>query len=117
MIYCNLDFWTEILPIVEFVLEEEIGDEEAVRLIQQSGGGGSSGDGDGSTKENRGDEDGHWRQTESGDAQALTLDSSPTHSQNNDDPFTANLMNFYVSKLDLLPSLVPQSAHCTSVVL
>lgn len=78
-------------------MDEEITDEEAVRLIQQSGGGGV-GDGDSSAKETKEEED-HWRQSDSGDAQALTFDDSQTHSQNTDDPFTANLMNFYVSSL------------------
>ncbi|XP_045581276.1 intraflagellar transport protein 122 homolog [Procambarus clarkii] len=86
----------EILPLVEFVLEEGITDEEAVRLIQHSGGGGSARDKKGSVGENDDEEeDNHWKQTDSGGAQALTLDTSPTHSQNDDDPFTANLMNFY----------------------
>ncbi|KAK3882424.1 hypothetical protein Pcinc_013198 [Petrolisthes cinctipes] len=86
----------EILPVVEFVLEEEITDEEAIHLIQQSGGGGvkDSEEGEG---EGEGGEGGHWRQSDTGAAQALTLDSSPSQSpsHSNHDPFTANLMNFY----------------------
>ena len=77
------------------MLEEDISDEEAVRLIMQSGGYSSG------RKNSIGgrdiEEEDRWKETETGDAQALTLDSSPTHSTN-DDPFTANLMSFYVSQ-------------------
>ena len=88
----------EILPVVEFVLEEGVTDEEAVRLIQQSGGG-NAGDLEDPSNEKEEEEDSRWKQTQSGSAQALTLDSSPTHGTSTEDPFTANLMSFFVSFL------------------
>ena len=85
-------YLTEILPVVEFVLEEGLSDEDALHLIQQSGGSDSK---DGDTKDE--EEDNHWKRSDSGTAEALTFDGSPTHAELSDDPFTANLMNFYVS--------------------
>ncbi|KAK7079218.1 hypothetical protein SK128_004845, partial [Halocaridina rubra] len=86
-------FSFEILPVVEFVLEEDITDEEAVRLIQQSGLGGGTDQEDIPKVEDE-KEDKRWKQTESGNAQALTLDGSPSPSPG-DDPFTTNLLSFY----------------------
>ncbi|XP_066967390.1 intraflagellar transport protein 122 homolog isoform X2 [Macrobrachium rosenbergii] len=104
----------EILPVVEFVLDEDITDEEGVRLIQQSGGNGPD-DQEGGSKENDdGDDDdgddNRWKQTHSGNAQALTLDSSPVHGSNNEDPFTANLMSFYPGGSEYQPVLLNRTA-------
>lgn len=88
-------FFSEILPVVEFVVEEEITDEEAVHLIQQSGSGKSDRVGSANEGEEEQNEDNRWKETESGDAQALMLDGSPSHMQNSD-PFTSNLLGFYV---------------------
>ncbi|XP_050737940.1 intraflagellar transport protein 122 homolog [Eriocheir sinensis] len=86
----------EILPVVEFMLEEEISDEEAMHLIQQSGGGDSGSEDDPKPNGDEEEEENHWRRSDSGNAQALTLDGdSPDPADPSDDPFTANLMNFY----------------------
>ena len=78
------------------MLEEGISDEEALHLIQQSGGSESKDSSD--TKGAYDDEeDNHWKRSDSGTAEALTFDGSPTHTEQSDDPFTTNLMNFYVS--------------------
>ncbi|XP_047473268.1 intraflagellar transport protein 122 homolog [Penaeus chinensis] len=84
----------EILPVVEFVVEEEITDEEAVHLIQQSGSGKTDRVGSANDGEEEQNEESRWKETESGDAQALMLDGSPSHMQNSD-PFTSNLLGFY----------------------
>ncbi|CAL4124428.1 unnamed protein product, partial [Meganyctiphanes norvegica] len=82
----------EILPMVEFSLDEGITDEEAVRLIQQSSGSVNNtqhnGTADQEIQEDR------WQESADGDNQALTLSSSPTNTGNSD-PFTGNLMSFY----------------------
>lgn len=99
-VHCTFTVYlSEILPVVEFVLEEGITDEEAIHLIQQSGGGVK--DNEGGEGEEEGGEGDRWRQSDTGAAQALTLDSSPPQSPSHTthDPFTANLMNFYVSHL------------------
>lgn len=80
------------------MLEEEISDEEAMHLIQQSGGGDTSNEDDSKPNGDEEEEENHWRRSDSGSAQALTLDGdSPDPTDPTDDPFTANLMNFYVS--------------------
>lgn len=94
--------YTEILPVVEFVLDEGISDEEAMHLIQQSGGSDSGNEDDSKTNDDEDEEENHWRRSDSGNAQALTFDgSSPDPADPSDDPFTANLMNFYVSTTSL----------------
>ncbi|XP_076048143.1 intraflagellar transport protein Oseg1 [Oratosquilla oratoria] len=94
----------EILPVVEFVLDESLTDEEALRLIQQSNSSQNIGTGDGDNED-----DGRWKETESGDAQALTLESSPSHGPQ-DDPFTANLMSFYQGGSEFQPVVVGRKA-------
>lgn len=94
---------------MEFVIEEEIPDEEAVHLIQQSGSGKTDRVGSAKDGEEQQNEDNRWKETESGDAQALMLDGSPSHAQNND-PFTSNLLGFYVRFEDFAPlSFTPHS--------
>lgn len=89
---------SEILPVVEFVLEEGISDEEAMHLIQQSGGNDSGNEDNSKANGEEEEEENHWKRSDSGNAQALTLDGgSPDPTDPSDDPFTANLMNFYVS--------------------
>lgn len=68
----------EILPLVEFQLEQSISDEEAIRLIESSTG---------DKKAN----DGGWKEeAQDGDVQVLRMDEAPQ------DPFTASIMNFDV---------------------
>ncbi|XP_064120336.1 intraflagellar transport protein 122 homolog [Macrobrachium nipponense] len=73
-------------------------------------------DQEGGSKENDGndddedDDDSRWKQTHSGNAQALTLDSSPVHGSNNEDPFTANLMSFYPGGSEYQPVLLNRAA-------
>lgn len=84
------------------MLEEGISDEEAIHLIQQSGGSDIGSEEDSKTNGDEEEEENHWRRSDSGNAQALTLDGgSPDPADPNDDPFTANLMNFYVSMICL----------------
>ncbi|KAL0279839.1 UNVERIFIED_CONTAM: hypothetical protein PYX00_001315 [Menopon gallinae] len=76
----------EILPLVEFFLEDDISDEEAVRLIDtppvpQNGSG-----------------DGEWVQSENEVYQALQLNESPAS-----DPFTAKLVSFEGDEDKFLP--------------
>nr|XP_026691357.1 intraflagellar transport protein 122 homolog [Ciona intestinalis] len=77
----------EVLPLVEFTLEEGIGDEEACRLI------------DSSIKQAKSNE---WKDTER-DAQTLRMDE-----EEEEDPFTARLLTFEGGG-DYLPVVVNRS--------
>ncbi|KAK6627629.1 hypothetical protein RUM44_010107 [Polyplax serrata] len=84
-------FSFEILPLVEFVLEEGITDEEAVKLIETppSTGAGREKKGDG------------WVQTKSDTFQMLQFDENQTV-----DPFTVKLVNFEVEGEEFVPVTV-----------
>lgn len=73
-----------------------------MHLIQQSGGSDSGNEDDSKTAADEEEEENHWKRSDSGNAQALTFDGgSPEPADPSDDPFTANLMNFYVSVICL----------------
>ena len=80
----QISFFTEILPVVEFQLEEDMTDEEAERLLFQS---------DSRSKDSGNEEPNQWK-ADDGDAQALNLEEE---TQTSGDPFTNHLSNFNVS--------------------
>ncbi|CAG0883204.1 unnamed protein product [Darwinula stevensoni] len=70
----------EVLPLVEFVLEDGITDEEAQRLIEAAPNSSSS-------REN-------WRESKSEGTQMLRLDEPEIEMPASEDPFTARLLAF-----------------------
>ncbi|KAF4531888.1 hypothetical protein B566_EDAN000917 [Ephemera danica] len=74
--WCHSYVSFEILPLVEFELEDSITDEEAIRLIE-------------STPENKTKSSGGWKEeAHDSDVQVLRMDDTPH------DPFTAPIMSF-----------------------
>ena len=84
MLYCIL----EVLPLVEFVIESDITDEEAVRLIEAAPPEEKS-----ASNPNY---DG-WKETASGNTQTLMFEDTA-----NIDPFTPKLMSFQVRKRQII---------------
>ncbi|EEB18094.1 conserved hypothetical protein [Pediculus humanus corporis] len=89
-------FSFEILPLVEFVLEDGITDEEAVKLIETPPSYGSE------SKDNK--ENG-WIQTEGESYQMLHFEENSSTV----DPFTAKLVNFDIEKDGFTPVTVNRS--------
>lgn len=81
-------YFTEVLPLVEFILEDDITDEEAVRLIETPPS---------STVNNNGD----WVSSENENFQTLQLDDNSSV-----DPFTAKLINFEGDGEEFVPVVV-----------
>ncbi|XP_048590687.1 intraflagellar transport protein 122 homolog isoform X2 [Nematostella vectensis] len=80
----------EVLPLVEFVLEDDISDEEAIKLIEAE-----------PTNQRRKDLS-KWQTTDMGNVQTLSL-SDPPPSNDDDDPFTAKLMSFEQGGSEFVP--------------
>ncbi|XP_063240162.1 intraflagellar transport protein 122 homolog isoform X2 [Bacillus rossius redtenbacheri] len=80
----------EILPLVEFQLEEGISDEEAVRLI------------DAPAPTSEGSEHGGWKQSVGENYQAMQFDDQSSAP----DPFTARLMSFETDSEEFVPVVV-----------
>ncbi|KAK3754001.1 hypothetical protein QZH41_009256 [Actinostola sp. cb2023] len=96
----------KVLPLVEFILEVDIGDTEAVKLIETEP----------STQRKK--DLSKWKATDMGNVQTLTLNDMPLDDDEDQDPFTAKLMSFEVSiakeglslylyELDVLRALRP----------
>ncbi|XP_019647680.1 PREDICTED: intraflagellar transport protein 122 homolog [Branchiostoma belcheri] len=85
----------EVLPLVEFVLEDGISDEEALQLLDQEP---SSKKGKDKWKENK----------MKGDIQSMRFDDD-TDDLENDDPFTSRLMSFEQGGSDFTPVVVNRS--------
>ena len=73
---------SEVLPLVEFQLEEDISDEEAVRLIEAP-----------SPVPEESDNSQRWQQSTNDTFQTMQFDEP---SPSLEDPFTARLMSFEV---------------------
>ncbi|XP_049859178.1 intraflagellar transport protein 122 homolog [Schistocerca gregaria] len=82
----------EVLPLVEFQLEDGITDEEAVQLIEAGNPSSTTSDG--------------WKQGGSDHYQTLQFDDSSTSVT---DLFTANLMNFETETGEFVPVLVSRA--------
>eukprot|EP00735_Rhodelphis_limneticus_P013896 TRINITY_DN7858_c0_g1::TRINITY_DN7858_c0_g1_i1::g.23657::m.23657 TRINITY_DN7858_c0_g1::TRINITY_DN7858_c0_g1_i1::g.23657 ORF type:complete len:1206 (-),score=375.70,sp/A8WGF4/IF122_XENTR/55.15/0.0,WD40/PF00400.27/1e+02,WD40/PF00400.27/1.8e-10,WD40/PF00400.27/5.9e+02,WD40/PF00400.27/14,WD40/PF00400.27/0.33,WD40/PF00400.27/13,WD40/PF00400.27/0.039,WD40/PF00400.27/1.9e+02,Coatomer_WDAD/PF04053.9/43,Coatomer_WDAD/PF04053.9/56,Coatomer_WDAD/PF04053.9/70,Coatomer_WDAD/PF04053.9/0.32,Coatomer_WDAD/PF040 len=83
------------LPLVEFILDDGISDDEAQRLINMEPP-------TDTTKKKAKGGDG-WRETDAGSFQALRLDADDEPDEdilNNDNPFTQQLMNYYDAERD-----------------
>ncbi|XP_022096034.1 intraflagellar transport protein 122 homolog isoform X1 [Acanthaster planci] len=86
----------DILPLVEFVLEEGITDEEAVSLIQMEPMRKSGQRGDG------------WQESTVGGAQSMRLDEYSNEGAE-EDPFTARLLSFEQGGSEFVPVVVGRS--------
>ncbi|XP_066911742.1 intraflagellar transport protein 122 homolog isoform X2 [Clytia hemisphaerica] len=71
----------EVLPLVEFILEDGISDEEAVRLIKMDSLSGSS-------------PRDHWQESGNDQSQSMRLENDTGGLDEDDDPFTSKLMSF-----------------------
>eukprot|EP00794_Sanderia_malayensis_P006236 gene6236-6953_t len=87
----------EILPLVEFVLEEDIGDEEALKLLEAESLAGFKKD---KTK---------FQQSETGNMQSLRFDDYDDMVEEDDDPFATKVMTFEQGGGDFSPVLVGRS--------
>ncbi|XP_068714789.1 intraflagellar transport protein 122 homolog isoform X2 [Montipora foliosa] len=88
----------EVLPLVEFVLEDGISDEEALKLIEKD-----------STKTGGRKKSGsNWQEKDMGNFQTLQLTEEPPEEQE-DDPFTAKLMSFEQGGSEFVPVRVGRS--------
>lgn len=88
-IYSFISF--DVLPLVEFVLEEEISDEEAVKLIEAE------------PEETQDNTQNNLRETE--DYQAIRFDSNQ-NGNSAEDPFSSKLMTYEEGGLDFIPVIV-----------
>ncbi|XP_066284975.1 intraflagellar transport protein 122 homolog [Branchiostoma lanceolatum] len=85
----------EVLPLVEFVLEDGISDEEALQLLDQEP----------SSKKVKD----KWKENKMrGDIQSMRFDDD-TDDMENDDPFTSRLMSFEQGGSDFTPVVVNRS--------
>ncbi|KAJ8046678.1 hypothetical protein HOLleu_05441 [Holothuria leucospilota] len=84
----------DVLPLVEFVLEDGLGDEEAVQLIQMEPPRKKSAD--------------KWKEQSSGNMQSMRLDDFG-EDEMQEDPFTARLMSFEQGGTDFVPVVVNRS--------
>ncbi|XP_071492144.1 intraflagellar transport protein 122 homolog [Diadema antillarum] len=88
----------EVLPLVEFHLEEGISDEEAVQLIEME-----------PLKKGRNQGD-KWRESNSGNIQSMRLDDYGTDDNDvQDDPFMARLLSFEQGGSEYIPVVVNRS--------
>ncbi|CAH1783917.1 unnamed protein product [Owenia fusiformis] len=87
----------EVLPLVEFVLEDGVEDEEAVRLI----------DLEPPRKRNKTGSD--WQEQKSGYGESLRLDDNQGDEPGDEDPFTARLMTFEQGGNEFVPVIVNTS--------
>lgn len=85
----------EVLPLVEFVLEDGITDEEAVQILDLS-----------IPKQKK--EKSNWQEGRMGNAQTLRLGAEPEDDEP-DDPFTARLMTFDQGDTEFRPVKVNRS--------
>ncbi|XP_069142693.1 intraflagellar transport protein 122 homolog isoform X2 [Argopecten irradians] len=85
----------EVLPLVEFVLEPGLTDEEAVLVLDLS-----------IPKQKK--EEKNWQEKRMGPAQTLRLGDDPPEEED-DDPFTAKLMSFEQGGTDFSPVVVTKS--------
>ncbi|KAK3103245.1 hypothetical protein FSP39_017787 [Pinctada imbricata] len=72
----------EVLPLVEFVLDSSLTDEEAVQILDLS-----------IPKPKKG-ERGNWQESRVGQAQTLRLGDDPEEADDEDDPFNTKMMTF-----------------------
>ncbi|XP_020611190.1 intraflagellar transport protein 122 homolog isoform X2 [Orbicella faveolata] len=86
----------EVLPLVEFVLEDGISDEEALKLIE--------------IEPSRGPEKkrSNWQERDMGNFQSLQLTDEPPEEEE-EDPFTAKLMSFEQGGSEFVPVRVGRS--------
>lgn len=82
MCYISFIFFVELLPLVEFQLEDGISDSEAIRLIESP-----------FNKDNKTDSE--WVQDESDTTQTLQIHENSSE-ENIEDNFTAHLMKLEV---------------------
>ncbi|XP_070558026.1 intraflagellar transport protein 122 homolog [Ptychodera flava] len=84
----------EVLPLVEFVLEDGITDEEAVQLLDMD-----------LPSSKRADK---WKESNLGNAQSMRLDDDMMQQQD-EDPFTSRMMSFEQGGNDFQPVVVNRS--------
>lgn len=81
----KISSFLEILPLVEFILEEGISDQEAINLIESSEETDGGGDGN------------KWKQEVADNHEALRLDDEVE-----EDPFTSKVISYEVKSRQLL---------------
>ncbi|CAB4000051.1 intraflagellar transport 122 homolog [Paramuricea clavata] len=80
----------DVLPLVEFVLEDGISDEEAVKLIEAD------------VPANRKKDKSQWNEVDMGNVQSLQI-SDEADGGDDDDPFTEKLMSFEQGGTEFIP--------------
>nr|XP_034307390.1 intraflagellar transport protein 122 homolog isoform X7 [Crassostrea gigas] len=86
----------EVLPLVEFVLDSSLTDEEAVQILDLS-----------IPKEKK--EDRHWKEGRIGQAQTLRLGQPEEEEPEDEDPFSAKPMTFDQEDTEFRPVVVTRS--------